>query len=294
MNEAAQLTEAGWVFVAVGAMSGLVGLVLAVMPPSATRLEAWARRYGFALTDANRSLVGRYLRRTRTLQVAGAAIGFLASPLYVGITGRPFPLGDSWVALAVGGYLVATVVAEATFLRRSPATHIREAALSPRTLSDYVPSATIWVIRILPFAAVALGVVYAAVPKDPQRPLDPSAAFLLVTSLVLVGFAIAIEAALRAIVARPQPATSEDVVAADDAVRASSIHGLTGAAVALMLLCAGWELVLVGEVTAVTILSQVLPWLGVIADVAALGAWIGLGHPRSWRVRRAPTAAGAG
>lgn len=294
MNEAAQLTDAGWAFVGVGAMVGLVGLVLAVMPPNATRLEAWARRYGFSLTVANRSLVGRYLRGKRTMQVAGAAIGFLASPLYVGITGRPFPLGDSWVALAVGGYLVATVVAEATFLRRSPATHVRRATLSPRTLSDYVPSATIWVIRILPLVAVALSVVYAVVPKDPQRSLDPSVAFLLIASVVLVAFAIAIEATLRAIVARPQPATSEDVVAADDAVRASSIHGLSGAAVALMLLGAGWELVSVGEVTSVTILSQLLPWLGVLADVAALGAWIGLGHPRSWRVQRAPSAAGAG
>jgi hypothetical protein len=264
------------------------------MPPSAARLEAWARRYGFALTIANRSLVGRYLRGTRTVQVAGAAIGFLASPVYVGITGRPFPLGDSWVALAVGGYLVATVVAEATFLRRPPATLVRAALLAPRTLSDYVPSATIWVIRTLPLLAVALSAVYALVPKDSQRSLDPSATFLLVASVVLVAFAIAIEAMLRAIVARPQPATSEDVVAADDAVRASSIHGLSGAAVALVLLGAGWELVSVGEVTSVTILSQILPWLGVLTDVLALGAWIALGHPKSRRVQRAPTAAGAG
>jgi hypothetical protein len=294
MNEAAQLTDAGWVFVGVGAMLGLVGLVLALMPPSATRLDAWARRYGFALTVGNRSLVARYVRRTRTMQVAGAAIGFLASPVYVGITGRRFPLGDSWVALAVGGYLVATVLAEATYSRRPPATHVRGASLSPRTPGDYVPSATIWMIRILPLVAVALSVVYAVVPKAPQRSLDPSVTFLLVASVVLVAFAIAIETTLRAIVARPQPATSEDVVAADDAVRASSIHGLSGAAVALMLLSAGWELVSAGEVTSVTILSQVLPWLGVLTDVTALGAWIGLGHPRSWRVQRAPTAAGAG
>jgi hypothetical protein len=294
MNEVAQLTGAGWALVGVGATLGLVGLVLAVMPPSGTRLEAWARRYTFGLTVANRSLVSRYLRRTRTTQVAGAAIGFLASPVYVGITGRPFPLGDSWVALAVGGYLAATVVAEAAFSRRSPATHVRGATLSQRTLRDYVPSATIWVIRVLPLVAVALGVVYAVVPKDPQRLPDPSVAFLLVASVVLVALAIVIEAALRAIVARPQPATSEDLVAADDAVRASSIHGLAGAAVALLLLGAGWELVSVGEVTSVTLLSQVLPWLGVLADVTALGAWVGLGHPRGWRVQRAPTAAGAG
>jgi hypothetical protein len=119
-------------------------------------------------------------------------------------------------------------------------------------------------------------------------------AFLLAASVVLVACAIAIEATLRAIVARPQPATSEDLVAADDAVRTSSIHGLAGASVALLLLCAGWELVSVGEVTSVTLLSQVLPWLGVLADVAALAAWVSAGHPRGWRVQRAPTAAGAG
>jgi hypothetical protein len=295
MGETAQLTGVGWAFVVIGAILALVGLVLAAMPPSAPRLAGWARRYGFALTAGNRPVVDRYLRRTRALQVAGAGIGFLASPIYVGISGRPFPLGDSWVALAVGGYLVAAVAAEATFLRPSPAlTSDRAATLSPRRLTDYIPSATIWAIRSLPLVAVALSLVYGVAPKDPQRELDPSATLVLVVSAVLVVFAIAIETTLRAIVARPQPAMSEDIVAADDAVRASSIHALSGAAVALILLAAGWDFVSVGEVTSVTILIQVLPWLGVLTDVAALAAWIGLGHPRSWRVQRATPIVSAG
>jgi hypothetical protein len=291
--QTSQLTVAGWGFVGAGAVLTLVALVLAVMAPSRTRLEAWARRYGFGLTAGNRPVVTRYLRKTRTLQAAGAGIGFLASPIYVGILGRPFPLGDSWVALAIGGYLVATVVAEATSLRSRTPTTVRGAALVPRSLADYIPMAAIWAIRILPLVSFGLAVLHGVVPKDPQRPLDPSLTFLLVASAVLVAFAIAIETTLRAIVARPQPAMIENPLEADDAVRASSIHGLSAAAVALMLLTVGWELVSAGEVTSVTLLSQVLPWLGVLTDVSALGAWIFLGHPRSWRVQRAVPAVDA-
>jgi hypothetical protein len=291
--QTSQLTAAGWGFVGAGAVLALVALVLAAMAPGETRLAAWARRYGFELTEINRPVVSRYLRKTRTLQAAGAGLGFLASPIYVGISERPFPLGDSWVALAIGGYLVATVVAEATFLRSRTPNSVRGAALLPRSLADYVPKAAIWAIRILPLVSVGLAVLYGVVPKNPQRPLDPSSTFLLVASALLVTFAIAIETTLRAIVARPQPAMIEDAVEADDAVRASSIHGLSGASVALMLLTGGWELVSAGEVTSVTILSQVLPWLGVLVDVTALAAWIFIGHPRSWRVDREVAAVNA-
>jgi hypothetical protein len=232
-------------------------------------------------------MLARYRRRSRTLQVVGAALGFLASPLYIGFTGRTFPLGDSWVLLAVGGYLVGTVLAEAASFRPYRATTgMRAASLSPRTLTNYVPAATIWAIRVLPLAVVAQCVVYGLIPKSPQQPVDPSVPFVIVSTAVVVVFAVAVETTLRAIVARPQPATTEDCVAADDAIRASSIHALSAAAIALLLLSLGWILVSMGTAMPVSLLSQVFAWLGLLTDVGALVAWLGLGHPRSWHVRR--------
>ncbi len=283
----AELTGSGWVIVGLTSILAAVGLLVAAMHPSASSLEKWARRYGVALTDRNREMVARYLRRTRTLQVVGATLGWLLSPVYIGVFGRPLPLGDNWVALAVGGYLVGAVAAEASFLRprRVPGA-IRAATLSPRSPADYVSPATIWSIRLLPLVTVALAGTYAVIPKDPLRAVDPSVTYLAVASLLIVAFALAADWILRAIVARPQPAISEDLVAADDALRACSMHGLAAAVVALILLSSGWALVSVGMVTSVSGLGQALIWLGFITDILAVGAWIGLSHPRRWRVQR--------
>jgi hypothetical protein len=282
----AELTGSGWVIVGLTSILAAVGLLVTAMPPSASSLEKWARRCGAALTDRNRAMVARYLRRTRTLQVAGATVGWLLSPVYIGVFGRPLPLGDNWVALAVGGYLVGAVAAEAAFLRprRAPGA-IRAATLSPRSPLDYVPSRTIWSIRLLPVVTVALAGTYAVIPKDPLRAVDPTVSYFVVASLLVIAFALAADWILRAIVARPQPALSEDVVAADDALRACSMHALAAAVVALILLSSGWALVSVGMVTSVAWLGQVLIWLGLITDILAVGAWIGLSHPRTWRVR---------
>jgi len=287
MSETAQLTSAGWGFLAVGTALAIAGLWFATRVPSDGQLAGWTRRYGCALTASTRPVVTRYRRRTRTLQVAGAALGFLASPAYIGLTDRAFPLGDSWVLLAVCGYLVGTVVAEAASFRPYRAMiDMRAASLSPRTLTDYVPAVTIWAIRVLPLAVVALCMAYGLMPKSPPQPVEPSVAFVIVSTAFIVVFAVAIEAILRAIVARPQPATTEDGVAADDAVRASSIHALSAAAIALLILSVGWVLVSIGTAIPGSLLAQLFPWLGLLTDVGALVAWLALGHPRSWHVRR--------
>ncbi len=286
MTETAQLTAAGWGLLAVGAALAIAGLWFATRMPSDGQLAGWARRYGLVLTPSNRPSVARYRRRSRSFQAAGAALGFLASPLYIGFTGRAFPLGESWVLLAVGGYLIGAAFAEAASFRPYRATTgVRAALLSPRTLTDYVPAATAWAIRLLPLAVVALCVVYALTPKG-QQPADPSVPFVIVSTALAAVFAAAIEATLRAIVARPQPADTEDSVAADDAIRASSIHALSAAAIALLMLTAGWVLVSIESTTPGSLLGQISLWLGLLTDIGALVAWLGLGHPRSWHVRR--------
>jgi hypothetical protein len=285
--ETSQLTGAGWIIFGVSLVMAAVAFGYVLMSPSKTRVAAWASHYGLTLTEPNQSVVAAYLRKTRLLQLVFTTLGWVASPLYIGLLGRPSPLGDSWVALAIGGYLVGTVAAEVTYLsrRRAPAS-VRTAALSPRTPSNYVPAATIWAIRLLPIAMVILAAFYAVIPKDPQRGVDPSILFLAVSAIVVVAFAMVIDRLLWAVVARPQQATTEDLLAADDAIRASSIHALSAAVLAVILLSIGWALFSVGTVTSIAQVSQVLPWFGVICDVSALVVWIWVGHLTTWRVRR--------
>jgi hypothetical protein len=289
----AQLTGSGWVIFGASLVAAAIGLVRTLISPSDQRVAGWASRHEFALTDTNRTVVARYLRTTRSLQIAGATIGWSATPLYIGLLGRPFPLGDSWVVLALAGYLLGTVCAEALFLaQRRPSGPMRAAMLVPRTQADYIPAAAIWAIRALPAVTVALAVAYAVVPKDPQRAADPGFPSLAVAAVLAIAFAVAIDWLLRTIVARSQPATASDVLAADDAIRSSSMHALSAAGVAVLLLSAGWGLFSVGTVTSITLLSQVLPWCAVVCDVIALMAWVGLGHLTAWRVQHGASAAG--
>ncbi len=293
MVETEQLTQVGWAFLVLGAAGVLGALILAVWTTPRGWTSSWAHRYGVQVTEANRSVVVGYLRRTRGWQIAGAGVGWVASPLYAAITGRPFPLGANWVALSVGGFLLGAVIAEALTGRGRAAGGDRAAALTPRLLSDYFPAASLWALRILPLAIIGVAVAYAAVPKDPSEIVDPSVAFFAAMSVLLVAFAVAVEWTLRAIVLRPQRVASPDTVAADDAIRASSLHALSAGAIALLLLCAGWGLTSLGMATSVASLRNVLTLIGAIADIVAVLAWVGLTHPRTWRVRHeSPDGAG--
>jgi hypothetical protein len=292
--ETSQLTAAGTIILGVSAVALAGAFVWAAMLPSEGRIARWSSHYGLALTDSNRSLVGGYLRTTRSLQVAGGGLGWLLSPMYTTLFGRPFPLTDNWVLLAVAGYLLGAAVAEVTFLRKSrPHSSVRAAALAQRRLSDYIPRATVWAIRMLPLTSVSLAVIYAFVPKNLQRTVDPSVAFMIASSVLVVVLAALIEWFLRTIVTRPQPAITNDFLAADDAIRAASIHSLAAAGIALILLSIGWAAVSLGDVVTSNVFSELLPWFAVACDLGALVAWIGLGHLATWRVRRgAPAVSG--
>ncbi|MFZ0129682.1 MAG: hypothetical protein WAL77_09705 [Candidatus Dormiibacterota bacterium] len=285
--ETSQLTASGTIILGLSAVALAGAFVWAAMVPSEGRIARWSSHYGLGLTALNSSLVAPYLRRTRSLQVAGGALGWLLSPLYITLFGRPFPLTDNWALLAVAGYFLGAAVAEITFLRKSqPHSSVRAAALARRVLSDYIPRATVWAIRMLPLAGVSLAVIYALVPENPQRTVDPSVAFMIASSLLVVVLAALIEWFLRTIVTRPQPAITNDLLAADDAIRAASIHSLAAAGIAVILLSIGWAAVSLGDVIASNALSELLPWFGVACDLAALVVWIGLGHLATWRVQR--------
>src|ERR1700737_2533 len=88
------------------------GLVRALVPPSQRSLTRWASRYGLHLSDVNRLVISRYLQRTRSLQMAGAGVGWIATGLFVTGTGQFVPLFGLPLMGAIAGYLLGAGIAE--------------------------------------------------------------------------------------------------------------------------------------------------------------------------------------
>jgi hypothetical protein len=295
MQSYEELTQGGWVMLCLGAGVAVVAAALVQWTTLGIRLSGWSRRYGLSVTAENRPRVEHYLRRTRLLQICGAAIGWVAAPLYIALVGRPFPLGDSWVALAIGGYLIGAVLAE-IIVGRAPrgVSRVRSAALVPRMLRDYLPAGSLWAIRVLPAVTLALSVVAALGGRAMQSPDASTVVAVGALAALSIAFSVTIEWLLRAIVARRQPATSRAMIEADDALRASSLHALSAGAVALLMLGVAWALVIIGTIAAPESGGGLLTTLAAVIDVLAMIAWLVLGHPRSWRVLRGARLDGAG
>jgi hypothetical protein len=263
------------------------GLVRALVPPSQRALIRWAARYGLHLSDGNRSVISSYLQRTRSLQLGGAGVGWIATGFFVTGVGQFVPLFGIPLMMAIAGYLLGAVIAEAIFLREFAApTGVRSAALTPRGLVDYMPRLTVWALRGLPALLVVLAVLYALTPKHAETPSDVSAPFVLAASALLVVVAFTVDRLLQAIVARPQPAINAELMAADDAIRASSIHALSGAGVGLVLVGIGAVLFALQYASTNDALGAWLGYPATLAILLSLVSWIRLGHPRTWRVRR--------
>ena len=263
------------------------GLARALVPPSPRALTRWAARYGLHLSNVNRSIVSRYLQRTRSLQMAAAGVGWIATGVFVTGTGQFVPLFGVPLMIAIAGYLLGAVIAEASFLRQlAPPTGIRSAALTPRGLLDYVPRLTVWALRALPAVLIVLAVLYALTPKHAETPSDVSPTLVLAASALLVVVAFAVDRLLQAIVARPQPAINAELMAADEAIRASSIHALSGAGVGLVLVGIGAVLFALQYASTNDALGAWLGYPATLAILLSLLSWVRLGHPRTWRVRR--------
>jgi hypothetical protein len=102
--------------------------------------------------------------------------------------------------------------------------------------------------------------------------------------VVFGAFAVVLEALERWVVRRPQPFTSQSLVAADDAIRAQSVHALSGSGLAL-LLAALSGLFAVLTASDVEILRWTM-WLPALAAfVLSVRACLDIGQ-QPWRVRR--------
>lgn len=216
-------------FVGVGFVVPGALVVLAFLSPTRHQLGGWAETAGVTLTPANVSLVRRRLGRARRFR-AVAAFPFwwltLAPTLY-----SDFPEALANPYIAVTAYVLGGLVADLTWqpdLQRT----VRQAAMLRRSADDYEPA---W-IRVLPWMLISLS-FFALSIRSATSDVALFPGQLGVALAAAVALTVASEVATRSIAGRAQPGDDIDLLAADDALRATSIAvARSGAAVGGLLL----------------------------------------------------------
>jgi hypothetical protein len=256
-------------------------------------VERWARDRGVELTGETRPVVRAYLRRARVMRtwggVAGAVLPSLlewvltgrVQVLGFGTDGESAPLGFGAIFV---GYLLGVLAAETTLPR--PAGPRRAASLAPRRLEDYLSRRALLAQRTATATAAAvLGILAVDVVPYPPSFNTPGVAGMVAFALGVLAFGAGTEMIERWLVRRPQPFTSPELVAADDAMRAQSIQAFAGAALALLLLlCCGVALGL--QASEAGVLQATMIPVAAILLFASLAACRGIGDG-AWQVRRA-------
>ncbi len=248
------------------------------------RQVRWAGSHGVAVTSRNRPLVVWWVQLSATLRVVGGVSGMVLGTLF----DRAFALSTSvgigfWVWIVLGWVAGGTWAWEA--VTRAGSHPSGTASLVPRGVDDYVPAPLRWA----PFGAAAIAGIIAAsggwlAPvTDPQGFAVGSAAdrWLLAAGSVLL--ALVARLLVRWIVARRQTTTDPEVVAVDDAIRATTVHLVAGGATAAILLLAA-------KASELVLQPRQLPYgvRGWLPLVLVLGAWMSSRYlaNRPWRVRR--------
>jgi hypothetical protein len=267
---------------------------------SEQQLVHWAHARGFELMPDNRPVVARYLRRARLLPMLGALVGVVLPTLAeLALHGELVILGfhsDGSGAPYAGpfelyiGYLLGALCAEVSMARpRDPGR--RSASLVPRELDGYLPRRLLLAQRGLG-VAVVLGVIVTGLLPYPSPASEPDWSALASGAAFFGAFTVGLEVLERWIVRRAQPFTSLSLVAADDAIRAQSVHALAGSGLALLLVALSGVFAVL-TASDVDVLSATM-WLpAVAAFVLSILACRDIGQ-QPWRVpRRVDRPAGA-
>jgi hypothetical protein len=258
-------------------------------PISEEDVERWERAHGVEVDDEIRPVVERYLRRSRVCRAWGAIAGLLAPTVIRPLLGEPVHvagIGPEGAApgelgLVFVGYVAGALWAELSAAR--PSAPARRAALLPRDLADYLPRRLVWLQRILA-AGCALSLM--ALPLvDPGPNVEmPTWAAVTTMSAVIVLFAAGVERLELWIVRRAQPFVSEPLLAADDAIRAQSIHAVAGGGVAFLFFAFGLAVYSLLATSSPDLTRNTL----LVPGAVALVAYAACRHygDRAWRVRR--------
>lgn len=279
----------------------LMPLVMAVVVAVATA-DIGSDRAGTWLRDRevpDAPDARRYVRRWVSLTRACRAIGFFGTGM-LGVVAAwsvntaGLPIGSAtrdrllevtdtggWSA-AIAGYAVGALVAE--LIRRPPARGGgRRADLRPRVPAAYMQPLARWGPRVL--AAAGLAVAGLSSGFDHQVVAGPSSSQLAIVAAATLATT---EAVRWAIVRHRQRATDPDTVALDDAARATTIHAVSGSAIAVIGQALGdhlWNLAMD--------LSGPWRWASMAGSsigLISLGIWLGYGVGLVWVVQRGPRA----
>ena len=195
-------------------------------PVSRARVNRFAQRQLLPITVENGPAVIGYLATTRRWRAGGLAGGYLLSALLSLRTG----VGVNFLAL-FAGWFVGALVAEARVAHLAHGER-RTASLTPRRIDNYLGRIA---RSFLPFSVVA-SVALAAVVGVAWlrgRPVEAAeAAWSLACGLAIY---VVVRFMQRVVLRRPQPATTPDLLAADDAIRSRSLHALAGGGGTLVL-----------------------------------------------------------
>ena len=248
----------------------------------------WSKAHGIEITDENWPTIHRYLRRGRRIRTVGALAGYLTYSIWTMATPNN-QIGWNWLTATFGGYLLGAAAAEVWAFRPEPGAR-RAASLSPRRITDYVPRYSIVTLRLTTIAIVLLAATWSIIPlgfipRGIRHPHRPDLAIVLSWTVAAVVIWALVEATARRIVRRAQPITTPELVAADDAIRSTAMHGLIGAGLALVLgiLSSGagdWMRVVDSDLHPLFTIVTIVAWWG------GLFAWLRLGVDQPWIVRR--------
>lgn len=259
--------------------------------PKPSAANGWAAAHGVTVTERNCDFVVAYVLEGHRLRMVCGFGGFLAAAALS--AGKGIDLKASgWVWL-LSGYLIGVVWSEG-WLTRLPTGTRRVASLTPRKVSDYLVGRMLIAQVVVVLVALTMAGFAIAQGAEPQvvGGFPSSFGFTSGPSLQRTAIGMGLAAALlalgvallqRHIVGKAQPMADPDLLAADDAVRASAVHLLSGTIIAIVLLLISTQL-------------QMLAAIGAFADgvavfgtltclIGALLAWRFYGH-RAWVVKR--------
>jgi hypothetical protein len=269
-----------FVVVAVGLVA--VCIVDLFQPISRRYVDRFLRRYPVHVTENNGPMLLRRLARVRAARTLGGLAGAVVAIAW-GLHGN----SGNVVFVAVG-YLLGAVAAEVP-ARSDRAVGPRPAAsLLPRRLREYVPQWLVCapgvIVGVTVLIAVAGGI--GARRADAEVQLGGRVGVAIAIAIAAMAFTVVLTlVTARAILYRSQPYTTAELVSADDALRAASLHCVCGGGLAITAIIGSVVVWDVGELSDVQALRWVAPWLGLALMFTAYFAWFAA-RVGPWLVRR--------
>ena len=192
-------------------------------PVSLTRTRRFARRQALLVTVGNGPLVVRALAVTHRWRVLGLTTGVLLSILWAM---RDAQLTINFAA-AFLGWFVGAVIAEWRLAGLPAEGGRRTASLTRRTAWGYLRMDSAVLLGVTCLGLLGLFVTVALRSDGNGAVLAQAVSWLVVAALGLG----AVWATLARVASRPQPGSTPELLAADDALRARSANGLAGSGI---------------------------------------------------------------